>query len=82
MANERHQFGFSFMRWDTGGQRMHTFWGDGADFEDCKQNARAKAETYRCKYERDLNEKARLKNRSCYAPSPIRVQIVGCSLWR
>ena len=82
MSTERHQFGFSFMRWDTGGQRMHTFWGSGANVEACKRDARAKAETYRYKYENELNEKARRKNTSRYAPSPIQVQIVGCSLWR
>ena len=61
---------------------MHTFWGDGADVEACKRDARAKAETYRYKYENELNEKARRKNTSRYAPSRIQVEIVGCSLWR
>lgn len=82
MANERHQFGFSFMRWDTGGQRMHTFWGDGADVDACKKDAMNKAMAYANRYQDELNEKARRKNRSNYAPPRIRVQIVGCSLWR
>lgn len=79
---ERHQFGFSFMRQDTGGQRVHSFWGTGKDVEECRKSARDAAMRYASSYENELNEKARIKNRSNYAPSHIGVQIVGCSLWK
>jgi len=81
----RHQYGFSFMRCDTGGQRVHSFWGSGASEEECKADAHAQARAYASKYENELNEKARAKSRQRgdhYAPSHINVRIVGCSLWR
>lgn len=79
---ERHQFGFSFMRLDTGGQRVHSFWGTGKDVEECRKSAIEAARRYANTYETDLNEKARMRNRSRYAPSHIGVPIVNCSLWK
>lgn len=81
---EKHQFGFSFMRGDTGGQKVHSFWGDG-DVETAKKDAFARAKCYAQSYERELNDKARAKAErrgDRYAPSHIDVQIVNCSLWR
>lgn len=78
---EKHQYGFSFMNTMTGGQRVKTFWGFG-DEEAAKVDARRQAEQYRRQYENELNEKARRRNTSCYAPSHISVSIVSCSFWR
>lgn len=78
---EKHQFGFSFMNCTTGGQRVHSFWGTGNQ-EEAKKSAFDQARAYAARYERELNDKARARNRSMYAPSHISVQIVGCSLWR
>lgn len=81
---EKHQFGFSFMRGDTGGQKVHSFWGFG-DPETAKKDASARAKCYAQSYERELNDKARAKAErrgDRYAPSHINVQIVNCSLWR
>ena len=81
---EKHQFGFSFMRGDTGGQRVKTFWGCG-DVDAAKADALRQAKTYAYSYELELNDKARTKasyRGDRYAPSHIDVQIVGCSLWR
>ena len=82
--SEKHQFGFSFMRTDTGGQRVHSFWGYG-DVETAKTKASESAKAYARSYESELNEKARQKAErrgDRYAPSHIGVQIVNCSLWR
>ena len=79
---ERHQFCFSFMRCDTGGQRTKTFWGTGTNEEAFKE-AQAQARSYRLQYENELNEKNRQKHYyDRYAPSHIDVQIVGHSQWR
>lgn len=78
----RHQFGFGFMRGDTGGQRVHSFWGTGTNIESCKKDAFESARAYAYQYECELNEKARARNRSMYAPSHIDVRIVNCSLWK
>jgi len=81
---ERHQFCFSFMRGDTGGQKTKTFWGDG-DPETAKKDCIAQAKRYATSYEGELNQKARDKayrRGDRYAPSHIDVQIVGSSMWR
>ena len=81
----RHQYGFAFMRCDTGSQRVHSFWGSGTSEDECKAHAREQARDYASRYENELNEKARAKSRQRgdhYAPSHVNVQIVGCSLWR
>lgn len=81
---EKHQFGFSFMRDDTGGQKVHSFWGLG-DVETARKDAIIHAKTYANQYENELNAKARqksLQRGDRYAPSHIGVQIVGCSLWK
>ena len=82
--NERHQFGFGFMRLDTGGERVKSFWGNGS-VEEAKTDARNKALAYLASYENELNEKARMKSRmrgDMYAPSHIDVRLNGCSLWK
>ena len=81
---EKHQFGFGFMRNDTGGEKVHSFWGYG-DVDTARKEAIEHAKTYARSYESELNEKARQKAErrgDRYAPSHIGVQIVGCSLWR
>ena len=79
---ERHQFCFSFMRWDTGGQKTKTFWATG-DPETALASATAQAQAYRRQYENELNAKQRQKHYyDRYAPSHIDVQIVGKSMWR
>lgn len=81
---EKHQFGFSFMRGDTGGQKVHSFWGYG-DVDAAKADAFRQAKNYAQSYERELNDKARAKAErrgDRYAPSRIDVQIVNCSLWQ
>jgi len=81
----KHQYGFSFMRQDTGGQKVHSFWGYGDSEESCKQNAIEKARQFKESYEREINDKIRAKSErrgERYAPSHVGVQIVGCSLWR
>lgn len=81
---ERHQFCFSFMRTDTGGQKTKTFWGNG-DPETAKQECSAQARRYAVQYEDELNQKARDKaarRGDRYAPSHIGVQIVSNSMWR
>ena len=78
---EKHLYGYSFMNTMTGGQRVHTFWGAGTK-EEAKVSTDAQAREYARRYEEELNEKARRRNRSPYAPSHISVQIVGCSFWR
>lgn len=84
MEQEKHQYCFSFMRDDTGGQKTKTFWADGNE-EESLAKARQMAENYRYDYEHDLNEKACQKsiNRGDrFKPSKIRVQIVGRSMWK
>lgn len=81
---EKHQYGFSFMRSDTGGQKVHSFWGFG-DKDASKKDALERAKSYAQSYERELNDKARAKAErrgDRFAPSHIDVQIVGCSFWR
>ncbi len=81
---ERHQWCFSFMRGDTGGQKTKTFWGNGSP-ETSKKDCITQAKWYAMSYENELNEKARDKARrrgDHYAPSHIDVQIVGSSMWR
>ena len=80
---ERHQYCFSFMRSDTGGQKTKTFWGNG-DPDTALVQARDQAQRYREDYESELNTKARDKARARgeYLPSHIRVDIVGRSMWR
>ena len=81
---ERHQYCFSFMRTDTGGQKIKTFWGDG-DPETAKQECLVQARSYARSYEDELNQKARDKaahRGDRYAPSHIGVQIVSNSMWR
>ena len=65
----------------TGGQRVHSFWGFGTK-EEAKIDTDKQAHEYARRYEEELNEKARRRNRSNYAPSYIHVQIVNCSFWR
>lgn len=81
VQREKHQYGYSFMNTMTGGQKVHTFWGYGTK-EEAKVSADQQARDYARRYEDELNEKARRRNRSPYAPSHISVQIVGCSFWR
>lgn len=81
---ERHQWCFSFMRGDTGGQKTKTFWGNGSP-ETSKQDCLSQARRYASAYESELNEKAHDKaarRGDRYAPSHIDVQIVGSSMWR
>ena len=81
---ERHQYSFSFMRSDTGGQKTKTFWGNG-DPEVAKQDCLSQARRYASSYENELNQKARDKaarRGDRYAPSHIGVQIVSNSMWR
>ena len=81
---ERHQFCFSFMRTDTGGQKIKTFWGNG-DSETARKDCFVQAACYAKAYETELNQKARDKAErrgDRYAPSHISVQIVGNSMWR
>ena len=82
---ERHQFGFSFMRQDTGGQRVHSFWGSGKDREGCRLSALEAAKRYCYQYEQEINDKIRVKAErrgDRYLPSHVGVQIVSCSFWR
>ena len=83
---EKHQFGFGFIRWDTGGERVHSFWGYGANVDECRQDALRPAKNYKASYEAELNAKARAKAErrgDRFAPTPIQVGINGCgSLWR
>ena len=65
----------------TGGQRVHSFWGFGTK-EEAKIDTDKQAHEYARRYEEELNEKARQRNHSNYAPSYIHVQIVNCSFWR
>lgn len=81
---ERHQYCFSFMRTDTGGQKIKTFWGNG-DHETARKDCFVQAARYAKVYESELNQKARDKverRGERYAPSHIGVQIVGNSMWR
>ena len=78
---EKHQYCYSFMNTMTGGQRVHSFWGFGTK-EEAKIDTDKQAHEYARRYEEELNEKARQRNRSNYAPSYIHVQIVNCSFWR
>ena len=78
---EKHQYGYSFMNTMTGGQRVHSFWGFGTK-EEAKIDTDKQAHEYARRYEEELNEKARSRNPSNYAPSYIHVQIVNCSFWR
>ena len=81
---ERHQYCFSFMRSDTGGQKIKTFWGNGNP-EAAKQDCLSQARRYASSYENELNQKARDKaawRGDRYAPSHIKVDIVGNSMWR
>ena len=82
-TSERHQYCFSFMRSDTGGQKTKTFWGNGNPDEALVQ-ARDQAQRFRDSYESELNTKARDKARARgeYRPSYIHVDIVGRSMWR
>lgn len=81
-SDEKHQFCFSFMRSDTGGQRTKTFWGYGPK-EEAYKGARAQAESYRRSYENELNEKKRRKEYYAqYRSSDIRVDIVHHTCWR
>ena len=50
--------------------------------EEAKVDTDRQAREYARRYENELNEKARQRNRYNYAPSHISVQIVGCSFWR
>lgn len=81
---ERHQYCFSFMRTDTGGQKIKTFWGNG-DPETSRKDCFVQAARYAKTYEAELNQKARDKAErrgERYAPSHISVQIVSNSMWR
>lgn len=81
---ERHQYCFSFMRSDTGGQKTKTFWGNG-DPEAAKQDCLSQARRYASSYENELNQKARDKaarRGDRYSPSHINVDIVSNSMWR
>ena len=78
---EKHQYCYSFMNTMTGGQRVHSFWGFGTK-EEAKVDTDKQAHEYARRYEEELNEKARRRNHSNYAPSYINVQIVNCSFWR
>ena len=81
---ERHQYCFSFMRSDTGGQKTKTFWGNDGP-ETAKQDCLSQAQHYASSYENELNQKARDKasrRGDRYAPSHISVQIVSNSMWR
>ena len=81
---ERHQFCFSFMRSDTGGQKTKTFWGSG-DPDTAKQECAAQARRYAGMYELELNQKIRARaarRGDRYAPSHVAVEIVGNSMWR
>ena len=86
--NERHQYCFSFVRSDTGGQKIKTFWGNGNP-ETAKKDCIFQARFYAGVYERKLNQKAHDKAARCgerYAPSHIDVYIVSNSfshsMWR
>ena len=81
IKREKHQYGYSFMNTMTGGQRVHSFWRFGTK-EEAKIDTDKQAHEYARRYEEELNEKARQRNRSNYAPSYIHVQIVNCSFWR
>ena len=84
MEMERHQYCFSFMRDDTGGQKTKTFWGKG-NREESEQNALNQARMYKQQYQNELNQKARDRARrrgDMYRPSEIRVQIVSYSFWK
>ena len=81
IKREKHQYGYSFMNTMTGGQRVHSFCGFGTK-EEAKIDTDKQAHEYARRYEEELNEKARQRNRSNYAPSYIHVQIVNCSFWR
>ena len=81
IKREKHQYGYSFMNTMTGGQRVHSFCGFGTK-EEAKIDTDKQAHEYARRYEEELNEKARRRNRSNYAPSYIHVQIVNCSFWR
>lgn len=81
---EEHKYGFSFMRDDTGGQRVKAFTGRGVSAEAALEDAQAKARSYRSSYAEELNRKARDKAAARgdrYRPSEIRVSIVGRSEW-
>ena len=81
-TTERHQFCFSFMRSDTGGQKTKTFWGVG-DTDDAYCDAREQAKRYRIQYQNELNEKKRQKEYyQQYRSSDIHVDIVSYSMWR
>lgn len=83
---EKHQFGFGFIRWDTGGEKVKSFWGQGANVDECRADALRQAKSYKSSYEAELNAKARAKaerRAARYAPTPIQVGINGVGvLWR
>ncbi len=83
---ERHQFGFGFMRWDTGGEKVKSFWGKGETIEECRKDALRQAQCYRSSYECELNAKAKEKaaqRGERYVPSHIQVHLNGIgTFWK
>lgn len=81
---ETHRYGFSFMRSDTGGQKVKAFTGRGATAQEALECARRQAAAYRDRYANELNQKARDKayaRGDRYRPSEIKVDIVSRSEW-
>lgn len=81
---EKHQYGFSTMNCRTGSIKRKSFWGTGETENDCLGNARGKANDYARDQAEQAYNKARMKDRSGYAPSrsSYEFQVVGHSLWK
>lgn len=80
---EKHQFGFEFIRWDTGGEHVKSFWGYGNNVEECRADATTQAKNYKTSYEAELNASRCVKAErcgDCYTPSSIQVEINGVGL--
>ena len=80
----KQQYGFDILNTRTGGCRCKSFWGFGDNEEACKADALRQAQAYAEQLTEKDYQKARMHNRSGYAPSrsSYQYEVVGNTRWR
>ena len=81
---EKHQYGFAVMNFRTGGCTRKSFWGLGANEEECRKDALRLANAYADQKTDEAYRKACARDKSGYRPSrsSYEFQVVGCTLWK
>lgn len=80
----KQQYGFDILNTRTGGCRCKSFWGFGDNEEACKADALRQARAYAEQLTEKDYQKAKMRNRSGYAPSrsSYQYEVVGNTCWR